>query len=107
MWCGECYNSHPTILFHVKQRESFDTKKATDQDQERVVKAWGNKHRAPDEYLVGSDGVRLLIPFKCDLCIYWKLRGNNPLGMSEKSCSWQPYKEYLRMHFEAGLNQQY
>jgi hypothetical protein len=83
MWCGECYISHPTILFHVKQREGFDLKGKTDVDQERVHRAWGSKHRSPDEYLVGRDGDHLLVPFECDLCVFRKLRRHKPSSASE------------------------
>jgi hypothetical protein len=84
MWCGECYASDQVLTFHVKQQESFDNKKASEQDKERVVKAWGNKHRAPDEFLVGRNGDHLLIPFESDLCIFRKLRGYNPLLTPKK-----------------------
>jgi hypothetical protein len=84
MWCGECYTSHPTILFHVRQKGSFEGHQSSEQDQERVTKAWGRKHRAPDEYLVGRDGDHLLIPFECDLCIFRKLRHHDPLITSEQ-----------------------
>jgi hypothetical protein len=44
MWCGECYTSHPTILFHVNQKEGFETDGISEEEQECVQKAWGKKH---------------------------------------------------------------
>jgi hypothetical protein len=84
MWCGGCYTSHPTILFHVKQRESFDDKNSSDQDKERVTRAWGNKQRPADEYLVGQNGDHLMIPFECDFCIFRRLRNQDPLESSQQ-----------------------
>jgi hypothetical protein len=84
MWCGECYTSHPTILFHVKQREAFETSDVSHVDSEQMKRVWGNKHRAPDEYLKGRDGDHLLIPFECDLCIFRKLRRYDPSRTSEQ-----------------------
>jgi hypothetical protein len=67
----------------VKQKESFEDKKGSDEEQERLTKAWGEKHRAPEEYMVGRDGDHLMIPFECDLCIFRKLRHHDPLLSSE------------------------
>jgi hypothetical protein len=39
----------------------------------------GKKHRAPDDFLVGRNGDHLLIPFECDLCVFRKLYGRNPV----------------------------
>jgi hypothetical protein len=72
------------ILFHVKQREGFDLQEASDTDQERVQRAWGKRHRSPDEYLVGRDGDHLLIPFECDLCVFSKLTDSEPVAMCEQ-----------------------
>jgi hypothetical protein len=84
MWCGECYTSNHDVSFHVKQKEKFERKSTSDEDQERLQRAWGNKHRAPDEYLRGRDGDHLLVPFECDLCIFRKLRGKDPWSVSEQ-----------------------
>jgi hypothetical protein len=84
MWCGECYISDRDVLFLVKQKEGFDEVSKPTQDQERIQRAWGNKHRAPDEYMVGRNGDHLLIPFECDLCIFRKIRYHNPLETSEQ-----------------------
>jgi hypothetical protein len=75
--------SHPNILFHVKQKESFDDKDKSEEDEERGAWSWGNKHRAPYEYLAGRNGDHLMIPFECDLCIFRKLCKQDPLPTSE------------------------
>jgi hypothetical protein len=41
--------------------------------------AWGKKHRASNDFLVARDGDHLLVPFECDLCIFQKLQGRNPV----------------------------
>jgi hypothetical protein len=41
--------------------------------------AWGKKHRASNDFLVARDGDHLLVPFKCDMCIFRKLQGRNPV----------------------------
>jgi hypothetical protein len=46
-------------------------------------RAWGSKQRPAYEYLVGRDGDHLLVPFECDLCIFRKLRGQEPSTTSE------------------------
>jgi hypothetical protein len=84
MWCGECYTSHPTILFHVKQMEDHENGSSSEVECERMQRAWGSKHRSPDEYLVGRDGDHLLVPFECDLCIFRKLRLCDPLPSCEQ-----------------------
>jgi hypothetical protein len=51
---------------------------------ERVQRAWGNKPRAPVEYLVARDGDHLLVPFECNLCIFRKLQRYDPLSTLEQ-----------------------
>jgi hypothetical protein len=94
MWCGECSTSHPTILFHVKQKEGFETEGLSEAEQERVQRAWGKKHRSPDEYLVGRDGHHLLVPFECDLCIFRKLRLCEKFVQKKISFYWHVSVEY-------------
>jgi hypothetical protein len=84
MWCGECYTSHPTILFHVKQREDYENGSSSEVECEQVQRAWGNKHRSPDEYLVGRDGDHLLVTLECDLCTFRKLCFCDPLPNCEQ-----------------------
>ena len=81
MWCGKCYTSNPSVLFHVKSQAEEEEERENDpQLQQRMRSAWGNKHRSPDEFLLGRDGDHLLVPFECDLCIFRKLKGQNPIA---------------------------
>jgi hypothetical protein len=68
----------------VKQREDYGTERSADIECEHAQSAWGNKHRAPDEYLVARDGDHLLVPFECDLCIFRKLHMNDLSPTSEQ-----------------------
>jgi hypothetical protein len=80
IWCGGCYTSSPNILFPVKTRVDQETERGNDPLlQERMISAWGKKHRSADDFLVGRDGDHLLVPFECDLCIFRKLKRRNPL----------------------------
>jgi hypothetical protein len=78
MWCGECYTSNQEILFHVKSKENFGEDESTDADKERLVRAWGTRHRPTTEFCIGRNGDHLLVPFECDVCIFRKLRRQSP-----------------------------
>jgi hypothetical protein len=47
--------------------------------QQRMKSAWGNKHWSAKDFLTGRDGDHLLIPFECNVCIFRKLKGRNPI----------------------------
>jgi hypothetical protein len=80
MWCGECYNSNPNDLFHVKTQAKEEEERENDpQLQQQIKQAWGKKHRTPDDFLRSRDGDHFLVPFECNLCIFQKLRGRSPL----------------------------
>jgi hypothetical protein len=65
------------VLFHVKsQTEEIEN---NPQLQQKMRFAWGNKHRSPNEFLIGQDGDHLLMPFECDLCIFGKFKSHNPI----------------------------
>jgi hypothetical protein len=81
MWCGGCYTSSQDVQFHVKTREEEEAESESDpQLQQRMRQAWGKKHRSPNDFLVGRDGDHLLVPFECDLCVFRKLQGRNPVA---------------------------
>jgi hypothetical protein len=44
-----------------------------------LAAAWGKKHQAIDDFLIGHNGVHLLVPFECELCIFRKLKSHNPI----------------------------
>ena len=53
-------------------------------DEARIVKAWGRKKaKHKNEFLYARDGDHLLTPFECDLCIFRKLRKDNPNPKSQ------------------------
>jgi hypothetical protein len=62
----------------VNNKEFFGEDKATEVDRERLVRAWGSRHRPATEFCVGRNGDHLLVPFECDLCIFRKLRKHSP-----------------------------
>jgi hypothetical protein len=66
-----CYTSDKTLVFYVA--------KEVEEEDERLKMRWGNKRRSPFAYLRGRDGDSLMVPFECDLCIFRKLKGINPL----------------------------
>lgn len=70
--------------FHIKEREGFDNEPKDDADKERIQRAWGNKHRNPEEYKFARNGDHLLVPFQCDLCIFRKLTGRTPHHQSDR-----------------------
>ena len=41
---------------------------------------WGRKGQKQNEFEEGRDGDHILNPFECDLCIFRKLKGRNPIG---------------------------
>jgi hypothetical protein len=84
MWCGKCYISDPKVTFHIKEKEDFGVKEGKEAEQERIERAWGAKHRSPDEYMVGRDGDHFLISFECDFCIFRKLRRHSHLDTSDQ-----------------------
>jgi hypothetical protein len=79
MGCGACYSSSQDVLFHVKQRAVDVDNNANDpQHQQRMTAAWGKKQRAVNNYLVAWDWDHRMVPFKCNLCIFWKQRHRTP-----------------------------
>ena len=78
MWCGKCYVSNPEIRFHVIpagynvgiQKEDGESE---DGQEARLAVNWGRRHQAPDAYLRVRGGDHALVPFECDLCVFWKL----------------------------------
>lgn len=44
----------------------------------RVDEVWGHKARSKTDFLVGRDGDHLMAPYECDICIFRKLRHEEP-----------------------------
>ena len=79
MWCGGCYTSDPTLRFHVDLVERDGASGAGDpMERERMQTVWKTKLRNPSDFHVGRKGDHLMTPFECDLCIFRKLRKEDP-----------------------------
>jgi hypothetical protein len=48
------------------------------EDQERLQVAWGQRNQTSTDFRVGRDGDHLMVPFECDLCIFRKLQKRSP-----------------------------
>jgi hypothetical protein len=44
----------------------------------RLAKAWGKRHRSPNDFLIGRNGDHTHVSFECDTCIFRKLKKRNP-----------------------------
>jgi hypothetical protein len=85
MWCGACYSSNRSVLFHVKARAEEEAERENDlHHQQKMLQAWGKKHRSLDNFPVGRDGDHLLMPFECNLCIFRKLKSCNPIPNNQQ-----------------------
>jgi hypothetical protein len=80
MWYGGCYTSNQDFLFHVKSgaKEEGESEPPP-RLQQRMRQAWGKKPRASNAFLIAREGKHLLVPFECDLCIFRKVQGGNPV----------------------------
>jgi hypothetical protein len=73
-WCGRCYSSDNTLHnFYIQQAETFGEISLDQEDAERLIVAWGTRHKPVDQFTHARDGDSLLTPFECDLCIFHKL----------------------------------
>jgi hypothetical protein len=59
-------------------KETFASTSGTSEDDERLDGAWGARHRPKGEFTHARDGDHLMVPFECDYCIFFKLRGKVP-----------------------------
>jgi hypothetical protein len=66
VWCGDCY---------VKdERDNFQVNKRTNEDDGDHEDDTAEKSR----YEKGTDGVHLIVPFQCDLCLFRTLYQRDP-----------------------------
>jgi hypothetical protein len=65
------------VTYHVKTLEESETE-LTEDDKNRLQRAWGSKHQNPTDYHRARDGDHLMTPFECDTCIFHKLRHVSP-----------------------------
>ena len=81
MWCGKCYTSEKNLHFHVASLANQNSRLGSVKDQverERLEGMWHSKHQSPTDFHVARDGDHLLVLFECVLCIFRKLRKENP-----------------------------
>lgn len=50
----------------------------SDEDRERLQVRWDKRQRRADDYMVARNGEHLMVPFECDICIFFKIRGSLP-----------------------------
>jgi hypothetical protein len=67
------------VRFPIKER-AIDVEESASEPRERqrLIAAWGKRHRPGNQYKNGRDGDHALVPFECDLCVFRKLRGHTP-----------------------------
>ena len=71
MWCRECYSSIESVWFPRKEKAIDGDKNAQDpMERQRLVTAWGQRHRPVNQYLMGQDRDHTMVPFECELCIF-------------------------------------
>ena len=68
--------------FHIHKSEDLKRKLLDPKDVARLESRWGKKGQKEDDYLKARDGDSLMVPFECDLCIFRKLRRENPKAES-------------------------
>lgn len=61
------------------KRVEYEDSKLSKEEKMRLDAAWKKKHRRPDDFLKARNGDHLLVPFECDHCIFYKIRGVVPL----------------------------
>ncbi len=69
----------PEVRFPMKER-AIDTEENENdpKERQRLISAWGKRHRPGNQYKHARDGDHTLVPFECDLCIFRKLSGRSP-----------------------------
>ena len=81
IWCGECFISCPVTIFYLNK--SKDLKERGNNKKDRARTCWGKEGQRPHDYLRGRDGDHCLIPFECNLYIFYKLCFSNPNPKSD------------------------
>jgi hypothetical protein len=73
MWCSGSYTMSKEVHFPIKERAI---------ERQRLIVAWGKRHRPGNQYKSARDGDHALVPFKCDLCVFQKLREHTPYPLA-------------------------
>ena len=64
----------------MHKSEDLKRKAVDPKDVARLESRWGKRGWREDDYLRAREGESLIVPFECDLCIFRKLKGRNPVG---------------------------
>jgi hypothetical protein len=79
MWCGKCYTSSVDVTFPTKKKALDKYEELEDpNEKERLQVAWGKMHEPDDEFHLARDGNHCMVPFKCNLRVFRKLKGQSP-----------------------------
>ena len=73
---------NPKTRFHIHKSEDLKSKERDPKDSARLESRWGKRGQKEDDFLKARDGDSLMVPFECDLCIFRKLRRENPKAQS-------------------------
>jgi hypothetical protein len=78
VWCGECYSSSETTLFHTASDDAIPT---AHDDEDRLTSGWRKRKGESNRFKTARNGDDLLVSFECDVCIFRKLyhRESDPL----------------------------
>ena len=71
-WCATCYFSYPELKFHKAE----DPRRM--HPDPTVNAKWKNKKVDHKEYEVARPGDGLLVPFQCDVCVFRRIRKEEP-----------------------------
>jgi hypothetical protein len=67
------------VRFPVKKKALDEYKDLEDpNERERLQVAWGKMHEPGNEFHYGRNGDHCMVPFKCDLCVFRKLKKRSP-----------------------------
>ena len=87
-WCGGCYTTNPRLGFHIYDfhsrgsatRDPKGRLNGVLNDEDRLGSLWKTKERDGIAFCQARPGDHLLVTFQCDLCIFRKLRGQEPIA---------------------------
>jgi hypothetical protein len=83
MWCGRCYTSSKTTLFHVASDDTIPTAQG---DEDRLTSGWSSRRKDSNRFSTARNGDDLLVSFECDVCIFRKLfvRDSDPQNIRDE-----------------------
>jgi hypothetical protein len=92
MCCGGCYSSSPDVLFPIKSQVEEEDKRENDPLlHQRMMLAWGKKHRAPNNCSVGHNGDHFLVLLNVTYVFSGSLKDKTPPPETPKT----PYLKHV------------